>query len=402
MQVAILIYHYCGASKVPGIYKPIRVLVAAYLFMTGYGHTMFYLKKSDFSILRLCQILIRLNLLTIVLAYTMNTNYLSYYFSPLVSMWFLMVYFTLSIGRSLNNKLPFLLGKIFLSASLVTWFMNQLWLLERLFHLLARVCKIQWDAREWAFRVNLDLWIVYVGMLSAIGVTKFREYRVVERPYWPLISKISLGASCISLIWFFIFELSRGSKFTYNAYHPFVSFVPILAFVALRNATSLLRSSYSSAFVFIGKCSLETFVIQYHLWLAGDTRGILVVIPGTRYRAVNFLVTTVMFVFVSDRTARATVGLTSWMCEEVKMPTLPTTTTTIAGPGADEIPLQSLDHDETGSSSKLPSPDAPVDYLTRVQRVRTWLESIGTDVGIETRLILGMCVLWILNVLWER
>lgn len=108
LPVTIRIYHYFGRSKICGIYNPVQVLVASY------------------------QVLIRLNFSTISLAFVMNTDYISYYFTPLVSMWYLVVYLTMVAGARFNDKGPLLL-KIVLSAGMMTWFMNESWLLEMLF-----------------------------------------------------------------------------------------------------------------------------------------------------------------------------------------------------------------------------------------------------------------------------
>ncbi|GLB36055.1 putative 10 TM Acyl Transferase domain found in Cas1p [Lyophyllum shimeji] len=434
MQIAILIYHYLGASKISGIYNPIRVLVASYLFMTGYGHTTFYLKKADFGFLRVAQVMVRLNLLTLLLAYTMNTDYISYYFSPLVSMWFLIIYATMIAGSRFNDRIPFLLCKILISAGLFTWFMKEGWLLEALFAFLRRVCGIHWSAREWTFRVTLDLWIVYVGMLAAIAVIKSREFRLTEHPHWPLATKVAIGASGICLVWFFAFELLQESKFTYNRWHPYISFLPVLAFVVLRNSSVILRSASSNAFAFVGRCSLETFIIQYHLWLAGDTKGVLVVLPGTQWRPLNFIITTIMFVYVSDQLAQATTTITSWICSTPAKSSLPLPTTAPSNnaaltsssrreqdvtrsneDAAVSIPLISSNQQkDNGEDDSLPpEPDTPVRSRRWVERLaegsaqrsgtpgfRIWYgETEGY--GVKTKLAIGVGLMWAANLLWQ-
>ncbi|KAG6828706.1 hypothetical protein H0H92_007014 [Tricholoma furcatifolium] len=432
MQLAILIYHYLGASKVSGIYNPIRVLVASYLFMTGYGHTTFYLRKADFGFLRVAQVMIRLNLLTLVLAYTMNTDYVSYYFSPLVSMWFLIIYATLFVGSQYNDRTSFVLAKIFVSACLVTWFMKEEWLLETLFSILRRTCGIHWSAREWNFRVTLDLWIVYTGMLAAIVVIKVRDHRLTEHVYWPIVRKTAIALSGLSVVWFFVFELLQESKFTYNLWHPYLSFIPVLAFIILRNASVILRSASSSAFAFIGRCSLETFIIQYHLWLAGDTRGVLLVIPGTTWRPVNFVLTTIMFIFVSDQMAHATTTLTSWMCGSATKSTLPAPATSSSStatapnrrnpdtnrPNEDagvSIPIISSDsqkdNESEDSATLQPETSARsrrwVDRLaessaprTRTPGFRLWQDE-NEGYGVKTKLLIALGLMWALNLFWQ-
>ncbi|KAJ7783700.1 O-acetyltransferase [Mycena maculata] len=304
-----------SASRISGIYNPIRVLVAAYLFMTGYGHTSFYLLKADYGFTRVARVLIRTNLFTLLLTYTMGTDWLFYYFSPLVSLWFCIIHATMAIGSRLNDRTPVLLCKILCSAGLVSWFMTQSWPLETIFRFLRQFLGINWSAREWGFRVNLDLYIVYIGQLTALAVIKIREDRLTEHRYWSLLTRLGIAVSAGVLLWFFSFELMQESKFTYNTWHPWISWLPVLAFVILRNANATLRSASSQAFAFIGTCSLETFIIQYHFFLAADTKGVLVIIPGIAWRPLNFVVTSTAFVYVSHLVAEAITDVTKRACE---------------------------------------------------------------------------------------
>ncbi|GAA6061542.1 hypothetical protein JCM10212_002749 [Sporobolomyces blumeae] len=374
MQIAILIYHYVGASKISGIYNPIRVLVAAYLFMSGYGHLSFFLKKADFGFNRVANILVRLNLLTVVLAYLMDTDYLSYYFSPLVTVWFGIIWVTLWIGHSYNDRPLFLLSKLAIAAGLTAAFFMIPGPLESTFDLINLVFSTTWKAGEWRFRQTLDMWIVWVGMLTAYAFIKIKEYRITDDHRWPEWQRWTVLGSAATMAGYFVFELTRESKFVYNAYHPYVSILPVLAWCVLRNATPWLRSTSSRFFIFFGQCSLETFIIQFHLFIAGDTRGIIMMIPGGPWlRPINFAITSLVFVFVSNQVAIATGVLTSWICYVPKpnaarptggssaIPSIPSSATLASsgahtaggGPGgAEYVALSSIgDDDKPGRSS---------------------------------------------------
>lgn len=67
-----LIYLICSVQFIP-VYMHVRVLVAAYLFQTGYGHFSFFWLKGDFGLYRVCQVFnLRVRLYT-----TVHTHYAS-------------------------------------------------------------------------------------------------------------------------------------------------------------------------------------------------------------------------------------------------------------------------------------------------------------------------------------
>lgn len=230
------------------------------------------------------------------------------------------------IGHNNNKHSGFLLTKIFLAALFTTVFIEIPGILEAVFDILSFLFNIQWDAKEWRFRLALDGWIVYVGMLSAFAYIKYLENKWMDHPLFPRIKLATLVTSVLAIIWYFWFELTRENKFAYNKAQPYISWVPILAFVFLRNATLRLRNTSSRFFIFIGKISLETFIGQFHMWLAGDTKGLLIVFPNLKWVTmttlgwyVNLILSTILFTFVCYYLSQTTSELTKWICKDLLM-----------------------------------------------------------------------------------
>ena len=329
MQFAISIYHYTGASKILWIYEIIRVLVASYLFMTGFGHTMFFITKRDYSLRRCSAVLIRLNLLSCILPYIMRTDYLFYYFAPLVSFWYVVIYCTMRIGKSKNHSVLFLISKIVLSAAVVTALTMTPGVLESLFLFLRYTCRIQWNVVEWRFRVFLDMFVVYVGMIAATLYVKLsirsgqegKNHAMLElvKAHFHWIQFISVIVSIGVVPSFWILTRRSPDKYDYNWWQPYISPLPILSYLILRNSNQYFRNYYFSIFAWLGRISLETFTLQFHVWLAADTKGLLSSgffdndsVDG---RKKDFIPITAIFLWVSWHVADATVIATNWIID---------------------------------------------------------------------------------------
>ena len=74
-------------------------------------------------------------------------------------------------------------------------------------------------------------------------------------------------------------------KRAYNAVHPYTSFVAIFTYLVLRNLTAGLRRRHMHLFAWCGKVTLETYILQFHVWmrttgLNGSPKYLMVCFPG--------------------------------------------------------------------------------------------------------------------------
>ncbi|KAJ3329984.1 hypothetical protein HDU76_006712 [Blyttiomyces sp. JEL0837] len=212
MQFAILVYHYVGASSRVPIYSVIRVMVGSYLFMTGYGHTTYFIKKNDFSLSRISRVLVRLNLLSIALAFIMETDTMFYYFGPLVSIWFMVMYATLAIFPSWNQNHVRVLVKIGISGVLSFLLTHPFNVVPLILGLLYKVLGLSWDAREMTFRIVLDQWAVYAGMVLAVAVDYLQKDGmggIMKDPKrWSIYKKVILMICAVGVAFLALSEVT--------------------------------------------------------------------------------------------------------------------------------------------------------------------------------------------------
>lgn len=285
MQFVFLLYHYYHAEEV---YNSIRVMITCYVWMTGFGNFSFFYLKGDYSIVRVLQMLWRLNFLAFFLCLSQGSTYILYYICPLHTYFFLMVYFTMSIGRHLNYSKYGLRLKMGVLALIIYLVWDVDTGLFRMIHFAFLSAKPVLGATngslwEWYFRSTLDHWSTFLGMIFAANfpITSLFIRKVEALPpmkCWLVKGSIALALIVITTIW--IIGPFRQEKFMYNATNAYFGFIPLLTYIYLRNLTPKMRSYSLHLLHEIGKTTLETYLMQHHIWLTSNAKSLLTLIPG--------------------------------------------------------------------------------------------------------------------------
>merc|ERR1719247_3662407 len=163
-------------------------------------------------------------------------------------------------------------------------------------------------AWEWYFRTFLDHWSSLFGMVFGFLLSGYSEWlkRVdgLEDAFKTQAAAMVIPGA-ISLVWAWT-ELGK-EKFEYNALHPFLTPIPILGWIFFRNLTLSCRQRYLGLLAEAGKITLETYLLQHHLWMTSSAKSLLVFLPG--WPLANYLAVSAVYVALAWRLQHATMEL---------------------------------------------------------------------------------------------
>ena len=107
-------------------------------------------------------------------------------------------------------------------------------------------------------------------------------------------------------IWW-ICNIYIKEKVEYNQVHSYFAIIPLTSYIFFRNITPFLRSGVSMSLHELGKTTLETYLLQHHVWLTSNAKTLLTIVPNHPW--INFMIASVMFYYLSRELYRLTMSL---------------------------------------------------------------------------------------------
>lgn len=317
MQVGFVLYHYFHTHDA---YKLIRVYIDAYVWLTGFGNLMYFVKRRDFSISRLIRMWWRINIFVVFLALSMNNEYMEYYICPMHTFWFFFVFvmmLPLSPRFGVSQANEKLVASFCLIVSFI--FVTSVFEVKPIWTALMSPFKFLYlngDLHEWWFRTNLDHYATWAGMLVAFFLptwvslqskldnmdSKTNRYFIRAGITTVLVSILLVFSSK------FLFS-DKYDKFSYNSLNPYISLIPIMCYLILRNLFPYLRNRHLSVCSWMGRITLETYLLQFHIWLGDNAKSVILLVEGFPF--VNFVLMTALYITCSYAIFTATNNLIS-------------------------------------------------------------------------------------------
>jgi N-acetylneuraminate 9-O-acetyltransferase len=124
-------------------------------------------------------------------------------------------------------------------------------------------------------------------------------------------AQVIIGVTLI-LLWWMLFG-HINDKYVYNPIHPLIFWLPLFGWLMIRNSSKYLTEVHSTALEFFGKITLETYVLQFHVFMCRNVQHIPIVLPNSGpdgnaiMKFLNMLLTGVGFVALAYWARKITV-----------------------------------------------------------------------------------------------
>lgn len=298
MQFAFIMYHYYRAY---GVYNEIRVFVSAYVWMTGFGNFLYFEKKQDFSLDRMISMWLRINYFPLLLSFFLGVPLKLYYVVPLHTAGFFITMATCYVAKLFQDHLGFGYWKKNLAALAICTLVHVAFFETSLANVLELI------DHEYYFRFSSDKYTALIGIASGMiwkNLGAFMQYAHsgVDDDGEKLAARYVQRAVGPGLIWLWYSLFGYiEDKYTYNPYHPYVFWIPVVGWLMIRNSSKYLTEVHCRVMEFFGKITLETYVLQFHVFMTKNVQHIPIVLPGADdgpmiLRTANMLLCGVIFV----------------------------------------------------------------------------------------------------------
>lgn len=250
--------------------------------MTGFGNFLYFDKKQDFTIERAISMWLRINYFPLLLSFSINVPLELYYVVPLHTTGFFVTMATCYLAKLLESCTGWSSSRRNVVAIAICF------LVHIVFYETEMKSFLKIFSDEYYFRFQVDKYSAVIGIMSGFCWGRFREYMnwcygsttEMSQRQKQCMWYQRLGGTVLIVAWWFFFGY-ESDKRVYNPIHPYVFWMPVAGYLMVRNSSKYLTEIHSQALEFTGRITLETYVLQFHVFMCNKVQSIPIVIPGS-------------------------------------------------------------------------------------------------------------------------